>query len=50
MLTDDGILLKKLGEISVEEISERIEKVVRKMGVDVDSLVEEAIKWSRKQR
>lgn len=48
MLTDDGILLKKLGELSVEEISEKIEKTVRKMGID--RLIEEAIKWSRKQR
>jgi len=50
MLTDDGILLKKLEELSVEEISERIEKTVRKMDIDVDRLIEEAIEWSRRQR
>ena len=50
ILTDHGILLKKLGELSVEEISEKIEKVVRKMSIDVDSLVEEAIEWSRRQK
>jgi len=50
MLTDDEILLKKLEELSVEEISERIEKTVRKMDIDVDRLIEEAIEWSRRQR
>lgn len=46
----NGILLKKADEVSLEEIAERSSKVARKEKVDIDSLVNEAIRWARKSK
>ena len=44
----NGILLKKAEDVPLEEISERLSKVARKEKVDVDALVNEAIRWARR--
>jgi antitoxin PrlF len=49
--TDGGsILLRKLEDLSLQEVSERTSKVVEEEGVDVSALVDEAISWARKER
>ena len=51
VLTRDGdILLRKTKELSLEEIGERIDKVVKEEGIDVDKLVAEAVEWARKSK
>ena len=47
---DAGILLKKTKEPSLEEIANRIDKVVKEKGIDVDKIVAEAIEWARKSK
>jgi AbrB family looped-hinge helix DNA binding protein len=47
---NDSILLKKLEDISLEEVSERTSKVVEEERIDVSTLVDEAIQWARKGR
>lgn len=47
---DEGILIKKLSKLSIEDISGKIEESTRKRGVDVDKLVAEAIRWARKSK
>ena len=44
----DQILLKKLRNTSLEEISDKASKIVAREKIDVDDLVEEAISWARK--
>ena len=46
----NGIILKKADEVSLEEIAERSSKVARKEKVDIDALVNEAIRWARKSK
>jgi antitoxin PrlF len=41
------ILLRKVEEVPLEEVSKRVSKIARKEGLDVEALVEEAISWSR---
>jgi len=41
------ILLRKVEEVSLEQLSEGLDKIVRKEKIDVDSLVDEAIRWAR---
>jgi antitoxin PrlF len=50
MTRDDEIILKKAKKLSIEEISERIEKVVEKEKIDVDKLIDEAMKWVRSKQ
>lgn len=45
----DEMLLRKLGTVSLEEISAKTSRVVEKEGIDVDNLVEEAVVWARKR-
>jgi len=44
------ILLRKVEELTLEQISERVSKVRRKDKVDVEALVDEAIRWARSSR
>ncbi len=44
------ILLRKVEELSLEDISEKLSKAARREGVDVEALVDEAIRWSRRSR
>ncbi len=51
VLTCDGdIVLRKTKELSLDEITERIEKVTKEEGVDIDKLVAEAAEWARKSK
>ena len=51
VLTRDGdILLRKTKELSLEDIAERIDKVVKDEHIDVDKLVAEAVEWARKSK
>jgi len=51
VLTCDGdIVLRKTKNLSLEEIAERIEKVTKEEGIDVDKLVAEAVDWARKSK
>ena len=46
----DQILLKKLRDTSLEEISAKASRVVSEERIDVDDLVEDAISWARKTK
>jgi antitoxin PrlF len=51
VLTKDGdILLRKTIELSLEEVGERIDKVIKEEHIDVDKLVAEAVNWVRKSK
>lgn len=51
VLTCDGdILLRKTKQVSLDDIAERIDKVVKEEGIDVDKLVAEAVDWARKSK
>lgn len=50
MTRNEEVLLKKTEEVSIEEISEKIEKTAKKKGIDVNSLVSEAVEWARKSK
>ena len=51
VLTRDGdIVLRKTEELSLDDITERIEKVTREQSIDVDKLVAEAVEWARKSK
>ena len=44
----DSILLTKLEDLSLQEVSEKLGKVVEAEEIDIPSLVDEAITWARK--
>jgi looped-hinge helix DNA binding domain, AbrB family len=51
VLTRDGdILLRKAKEPSLEDMAEKLSKVVKDEGIDVDMLVAEAVEWARKSK
>jgi antitoxin PrlF len=51
VITRDGdILLRKAKELSLDDIAERIDKVVNEECIDVDKLVSEAVEWARKSK
>ncbi len=50
MSEDKEILIKKLEKMSIEEIGEKVEGVVKGKGIDVDKLIDEAIEWARKSK
>jgi len=41
------ILLRKVEEVPLEQVSERVSKAARKENLDIEALVEEAISWAR---
>lgn len=45
-MEEDEILIKKMEELSLGELSRKLSKAARK--VDVDALVDEAIRWARR--
>jgi AbrB family looped-hinge helix DNA binding protein len=45
---ENEILIKKLEDLSLRELSKRLTRQARKERVDVDALVDEAIRWARK--
>ena len=51
VLTCNGdIVLRKTKEVSLDDLGERIDKVVKEEHIDVDKLVAEAIEWARKSK
>lgn len=50
MTRDSEIILKKSGEVSLEDISERVGNVVEKNRINTDRLIDEAIKWARSKQ
>jgi AbrB family looped-hinge helix DNA binding protein len=50
MTRNDEIILKRIKEISLEEIAERTEKIIKKEKINVDKLIKEAIKWARSKQ
>ncbi len=51
VLTCGGdIVLRKAKEVSLDDLAERIDKVVKEKHIDVDKLVAEAIEWARKSK
>ena len=51
VLTCDGdIVLRKTQELSLDEMAERIDKVTKEEGINVDKLVAEAVEWARKSK
>jgi AbrB family looped-hinge helix DNA binding protein len=51
VLTRDGdILLRKANELSIDDVAERINKVVNEECIDADKLVAEAVEWARKSK
>jgi len=47
---ETNILLRKLEDLSLDEISERTSKVIEEEEIDVSTLVDEAINWARKEQ
>lgn len=47
MTRDSEIVLKKFGEISLEDIAEKVSSFAEKNKIDTDKLIDEAIKWAR---
>ena len=45
---ENEILIKKMEELSLGELSKKLTKKARKERMDVDALVDEAIRWARK--
>ena len=46
---DNGeILLRKVEELSLGELSKRLSRHAERKKVDIDALVDEAIRWARK--
>jgi AbrB family looped-hinge helix DNA binding protein len=51
VLTCDGdIVLRKAKQVSIDDLGERIDRVVKEEHIDVDKLVAEAIEWARKSK
>ena len=51
VLTRDGdILLRKTQEVSIVEISRKIDKVTKEEQINVDTIIDEAIKWARRSK
>jgi antitoxin PrlF len=51
VLTRDGdILLRKTQKVSIEEIAKKIDKVTKEEQINVDTIIDEAIKWARRSK
>ena len=51
VLTYGGdIVLRKAKQVTLDDLGERIDRVVREEHIDVDKLVAEAIEWARKSK
>jgi len=47
MTRDEEIVLKRTNKLSLEAVSERLEKVANKRKVNIDKLIDEAVRWAR---
>ena len=50
MSRDKEILLKKIENLSPEEIGEKLEKTAKERNIDIDELISEAVKWAKKSK
>ena len=50
MTRNDEIVLKKARRLSLEELSEKIAGAAEKNKIDVEKLIEEAVKWARSKQ
>lgn len=50
IVKDDEIILRKIENLNLSEMSSRISAIVEKENVDVDKLIQEAVEWARKQK
>jgi len=50
MTRGEEIVLRKARKLSLEELSEKIASVAEKKKVNVDKLVDEAIRWARSKQ
>ena len=50
MTRGEEIVLRKARKLSLEELSEKIASVTEKKKVNVDKLVDEAIRWARSKQ
>jgi len=46
---NEDILLRKTSELSLEDISDKIERVTSEQSIDVDKLMAEAVEWARRK-
>lgn len=49
-VTDTEVVLRKIESLSLAEISEKVSYVAERENIDVDKLIDEAIRWARKQK
>jgi len=50
MSRDKEILLKKIENLSPEEIGEKVEKTAKERNIDIDELISEAVEWTRRSK
>lgn len=50
IVKDDEIILRKVEKIDISEIGSRVSAIAERDNINVDELVEEAIKWAREQK
>lgn len=50
IVKDDEIILRKIENLNLSEMSSRISAIVEKENIDVDKLIQEAVEWARKQK
>jgi AbrB family looped-hinge helix DNA binding protein len=50
MTRDEEIVLKKARRLSLEELSGKIADVAEKKKIDVEKLIDEAVRWARSKR
>jgi len=50
MTRDEEIVLKKARRLSLEELSEKIAGVAEKNKIDVERLIDEAVRWARSKQ
>jgi AbrB family looped-hinge helix DNA binding protein len=50
LICDGDIVLRKAKQVSLDDLGERIDRVVKEEHIDVDKLVAEAIEWARKPK
>ena len=50
MTRDEEIILKKARKLSLEELSEKIGNITKREKIDVNKLMDEAIRWARSKQ
>ena len=50
MTRDEEIVLKKARRLRLEELSEKIAGAAEKNKIDVEKLIDEAVRWARSKR